>query len=127
MTEQSNRRRPSGQLEADVLAALWQASEPLRPAQVLDALGGDLAYTTVMTTLTRLHEKGLVDRERCGRAYVYQPRLGPAQLAASRMRAVLDSEPDREAVLARFVGSLSGAEERALARHLRRRAGRRRS
>ena len=53
-------RRPSGELEASVLAALWAANgRALTPADVqrelVAALGADLARTTVTTILARLH------------------------------------------------------------------------
>jgi predicted transcriptional regulator len=109
-----DRRRPAGALEAEVLAALWAADGPLTPAQVRDGLGTELAYTTVMTALTRLYEKGSVSREKVGRAFAYTPVLDEAGTAAARMRELLGSGHGREAVLARFVGSLSSEEERFL-------------
>jgi predicted transcriptional regulator len=112
-------RRPAGGLEAEVLAALWAADGPLTPGEVQQELGGGLAYTTVMTALSRLHEKGAVDRRRSGRAYAYRPVLDQAGIAAARMRDVLDAGTDREAVLARFVGSLPEEDERLLADLLR--------
>jgi predicted transcriptional regulator len=118
-------RRAPGELEGDVLAALWRADEPLSPGQVREELGSDLAYTTVMTILTRLHEKGSVTRRRDGRAFVYTPAFAQAELAASQMRDLLDRGQDREEVLARFVGSLTSDEERTLAALLRRAARRR--
>jgi predicted transcriptional regulator len=101
------------------LATLWAADSPLTPAAVQAELGGELAYTTVMTTLTRLLEKGVVSRERIGRAYAYTAVLDQPGIAAERMRQLLASGRDREAVLARFVGSLSDADERVLSELLR--------
>jgi predicted transcriptional regulator len=95
------------------------------PGQVRAALGSDLAYTTVMTILTRLYDKGSVTRRRVGRAYVYTPAFAQAEVAASQMRELLNSGHDREEVLARFVGSLTSDEERTLAALLRRAARRR--
>ena len=118
-------RRGPGELEADVLATLWRADQPLSPGQVREELGSDLAYTTVMTILTRLYEKGSVTRTRAGRAFVYTPAFDQAEVAASQMREGLDSGLDRTEVLARFVGSLSSDEERTLATLLRRAARRR--
>lgn len=106
-------RRLAGELESAVLAALWAAGEPLTPAQVLEALDADLAYTTVMTTLVRLHEKGSVRRERVGRAYAYEPAPDAAEAAAAQMRRVLD-RGDHASVLASFVGTLDDADERTL-------------
>ncbi len=111
-------RRPSGGLESEVLAALWATDEPLTPGEVVDALGGGLAYTTVQTILTRLHRKGAVVREPAGRAHKYRPVLDDAGLAAHRMRLMLDRGADHAAVLTRFVGTLSPDEEAMLARLL---------
>ena len=111
-------RRESGGLEAEVLAALWAADSPLTPGEVVDAVGGDLAYNTVQTILTRLYQKGAVRRELAGRAHAYTPLLDEAGLAARRMRALLDRGGDQAAVLSQFVGTLSLEEERTLARLL---------
>ena len=112
-------RRPAGGLEAEVLAALWAADRPLTPGEVQVDLGSGLAYTTVMTTLSRLHEKGAVDRRRAGRAYHYTPVMDQADLAAARMRAMLEEGEDRSAVLASFVGALSPEDERLVVDMLR--------
>lgn len=109
------KRRASGSLESEVLAALWAAERPLTTAEVAEALDSGLAYTTVQTILARLHEKGAVRRELAGRAHAYAPELDDAGLAARRMRALLDKGGDRAAVLSRFVGTLSPAEESTLA------------
>jgi len=109
------RRRANGSLEAEVLAALWGADRPLTTAEVVEAVGGDLAYTTVQTILARLHAKGAVRREQSGRAHAYTPVLDDAGLAANRMRALLDRGSDRAAILSRFLGSLSPEDEATLA------------
>ncbi|AWN32180.1 BlaI/MecI/CopY family transcriptional regulator [Streptomyces sp. NEAU-S7GS2] len=101
-------------MEAQVLAALHEASGPATAAWVQERLGGDLAYTTVMTILSRLHAKQAVTRERSGRAYVWTPAADEAGLAALRMRRVLDGEPDRDAVLTSFVSALSAHDEQVL-------------
>jgi predicted transcriptional regulator len=119
-------RRPAGELESAVLAALWTAGAPLTPAQVLAALDADLAYTTVMTTLVRLHEKGSVRRERIGRAYAYEPAPEVAAAAAQQMRRLLD-RGDHAQVLARFVGTLDDEDGRMLGELLQSRHRRRRS
>lgn len=111
-------RRGMGALEAEVLGHLWALGEPASPGQVLEAMGGGLAYSSVMTILVRLWKKGLAERERRGRAFVYSPVLTEAELTASRMRATLDRTGDREAALSRFVGTLDKREERMLRRVL---------
>jgi predicted transcriptional regulator len=111
-------RRGAGELASEVLGILQAAGEPLSPANVRERLGGDLAYTTVVTILSRLHAKGLLDRARDGRAYRYTPVADEPGLAARRMASVLAAESDREAVLARFVSGLSDEDEQALRRML---------
>jgi predicted transcriptional regulator len=111
-------RRAAGELEAAVLAVLQAAGAPLSPGEVRDRLGGGLAYTTVVTILSRLHGKGVLDRRKAGRAFLYAPVADEPGLAARRMTQVLDGEPDREAVLARFVSGLSGQDEELLRRML---------
>jgi predicted transcriptional regulator len=107
-------RREAGELESEVLAALWASEQPMTPGDVLRKVGGSLAYTTVMTTLARLFEKGLVARRRSGRSYAYSPSVREADLAARRFRTMLDRGHDRVAVLQGLVGELSADEERAL-------------
>jgi predicted transcriptional regulator len=114
MDRSAHKRRPSGALEAEIVATLWAAGEPLTPRAMQEELGGKLAYTTVMTALTRLYEKGVVSREKSGRAYAYTAVLDTPGIAAARMRELLESGGDREAVLARFLGSLSDDDERML-------------
>jgi predicted transcriptional regulator len=109
------RRRMSGSLESEVLAALWSAPTALTTAEVVEALDSGLAYTTVQTILTRLHGKGAVEREQAGRAHAYRPVLDEAGLAAARMHAMLDRGGDHAAVLSRFVGTLTAEEEATLA------------
>jgi predicted transcriptional regulator len=107
-------RRPSGGLEQDVLAVLAAAGAPLTPAEVQAELPDGLAYTTVMTSLARLHEKGAVTRERHGRAYAYRWAADQASVTARQMRRLLDRDEDRSAVLARFVAELGFDDGRLL-------------
>jgi predicted transcriptional regulator len=111
-------RRGAGELEATVLAVLQAADCPLTPGEVRDQLGDGLAYTTVVTILSRLHGKGVLDRHKVGRAFRYAPVADEPGLAARRMARVLDGEADREAVLARFVSGLSSTDEDLLRRML---------
>ncbi|MBX9394182.1 BlaI/MecI/CopY family transcriptional regulator [Streptomyces sp. TRM72054] len=111
---QRSRRRGQGELEALVLSALREADGPVTAGWVQERLGGDLAYTTVITILTRLLAKGAVTRERAGRSFAWTAASDQAGLAAHRMRKVLDAESDREAVLASFVTGLGPDDERLL-------------
>ncbi|MGD0556469.1 MAG: BlaI/MecI/CopY family transcriptional regulator [Streptosporangiaceae bacterium] len=111
-------RRGSGELESAVLAVLQGATGPLSPGEVRERLDDDLAYTTVVTILSRLHGKGVLERSKQGRAFSYTPVADEPGLAARRLTKLLDAEPDREAVLTRFVSSLSDEDEELLRRVL---------
>ncbi len=56
---------------------LWQSGQPMTVREVLDRANRgrrqQLAYTTVMTVMSRLAEKGILRRERAGRGYAYEP------------------------------------------------------
>jgi predicted transcriptional regulator len=72
-----------GPLEWRVLEALWSRGTTSAVRDLVDAFP-DAAYTTLMTTLDRLHRKGLLTREKQGRAFRYQPKLGRAEFASAR-------------------------------------------
>ncbi|WP_405012459.1 BlaI/MecI/CopY family transcriptional regulator [Kitasatospora sp. NBC_01539] len=105
------RRRGQGELEAQVLAVLRQAPGPATAGWVQEHLDGVLAYTTVVTILSRLHAKNAVSRTRSGRSYLWLAAADAAGLAALRMRRLLDGERDRDAVLASFVTALLPHDE----------------
>jgi len=111
-------RRARGELESGVLAALWATDEPLTARQVQERLPGDLAYTTVLTILSRLHDKGMLVRHPAGRGYAYAPVRDEASDTAVRMHSLLERGSDREAVLTRFVSELSQEDEQLLHRLL---------
>ncbi len=110
--------RPRGALERQVLACLAAADRPVTAGEMLTELGGNLAYTTVMTTLARLHTKGAVSRELHGRAYAYSLNGDQADVnmvvTAHRMRRLLDGGDNRAGVLARFVADLAPEDEKLL-------------
>jgi predicted transcriptional regulator len=83
-----------GPLEWRVLEALWSRGTP---AAVRDLIGEfpDTAYTTLMTTLDRLHRKGMLTREKQGRAFVYQPRSSQAEFESARAADVLRGALER--------------------------------
>jgi predicted transcriptional regulator len=109
-------RRLPGTLASQVLQALVDAGTALTPGEVRNLLDGTgaLSYSTVVTTLTRLHDKEVVTRVRDGRAYRYSAVADPSALTAWRMGRLLESEEDHGPVLARFVDSLSPQDERLL-------------
>jgi predicted transcriptional regulator len=111
--------RARGDLEREVIACLATAAEPLTPAEVLVKLDRPLAYTTVMTTLSRLHEKRALTRTPRGRAFAYALAGAidgvQSNITAHQMHRLLDEGSDRASVLARFVADLSPADEQLLA------------
>jgi predicted transcriptional regulator len=102
-------------LERAIMDVLWDASEWLTVRQVSGELTErDLAHTTVMTVLDRLAKKGFARRERDGRAWRYRAAESREAYVAELMLSALDQTGDRQAALARFVRSVSGAEAQAL-------------
>lgn len=100
------------------MAAVWRLGEARvddvrqRPKQ------RGLAYTTVQTVMNRLVERGLLERERRGNAYVYRPRYGEAEFIAARMRERLaDASPGaRREALASLIDGLNPDEVDEVAR-----------
>ena len=117
-------RRNQGQLENAVMAVVAAATGPVAVAAVQRQLPGSPAYTTVMTTLSRLADKGALRQLRDGRAFTYA-LAAPLDaiddaVTATRMRRLLADGSDRAGVLARFVAQLDDEEGRILAELLHR-------
>lgn len=97
---------------------------PLTANEVRDRLAeaGDAAQgpatTTVLTVLSRLERKGFVARARDTRPHRYHALLSRADHTAELMHEVLSSSSDRDAALARFVGTVSAREAKTLRRLL---------
>lgn len=94
---ESGERRPSGALETEVMAVLQRASKPLATTDVQTQLEGELAYTTVVTILSRMHAKGLLERTKVGRAFVYAP---VSDQLPRRVMALLRPLPMRRSAIA---------------------------
>ncbi len=115
-----------GDLERAVMDLLWEHQEAItantlrdllaqRPSEQDGALESrPLAVTTVLTVLSRLEKKGLVERERSSRPHRYCAVTTREDHTAELMLEVLGSAPDREAVLARFIGTVSAGEAETL-------------
>jgi predicted transcriptional regulator len=85
-----------GRLETGLMEILWTRGES-SVRSVFENVGRPLAYTTVMTTLERLFKKGLLDRRKSGRAYLYTPcftRLQWEQQRAGCLISTFLSGPD---------------------------------
>src|SRR3979411_272764 len=94
-----------GPLETDVMERLWKRRHAT-VRDVVDDLGKSrsLAYTTVMTIMTRLHAKGLLVRDRDGKTYVYRPAFSRdehrARLSQDLVRGLVDEVRDAASALA---------------------------
>jgi predicted transcriptional regulator len=103
-----------GELERAVMERLWAAGGPLPATTLREELADrGVALTTVHTVLTRLEHKGFVvhDDDRPRR---FAARASREDHAAELMHEVLGQSADRQAVLARFVGSVDADEARLL-------------
>ena len=115
LAEPVTARRRFGELEADVLAALWSLPEPMVPAEVQAAVGGDLAYTTVMTILVRLHDKGVIQPEKLGCACTpIVPWVEDTTVVADQVRRLLDRGNDRTAAPQGLIDGLDPADAEVL-------------
>lgn len=108
--------RPLGQLEATVMERLWASESSVAVRDVLEDLQKEraIAYTTVMTVLDNLHRKGMVTREKAGRAYRYRPAYTREEHTAALMEQVLAGSGDRGAALMHFVEQMPPDEIRRL-------------
>lgn len=74
--------RVFGALERRVLDALWERAAAATVRDLAPAFSG-VAYTTLMTTLDRLHRKGVLARQKEGRRFLYRPRLSREELLST--------------------------------------------
>lgn len=109
-----------GPLEAEILDVLWDDSGWMTPGEVHEVLAArrGRAYTTVMTVLSNLWEKDILERRRDGRAYAYHPVQTREERTASTMTSALTAVANRPVVLTEFVGQLSAADRAQLRRML---------
>jgi predicted transcriptional regulator len=102
-------------LELDCMNTLWPMGEAT-VREIRDRLAERRAraYTTIMTIMDRLARKGVVERRKTGRAYVYRPRLSAEEARAQALAQVLDGffAGSKEALLAQL-GNANGARPAA--------------
>ncbi|MFP8961964.1 BlaI/MecI/CopY family transcriptional regulator [Streptomyces nanhaiensis] len=113
--------RPLGELEAEIMNRLWTWGRPATARDVLVDLGRtrSIAYSTVKTVAEILHRKGLLRREKQGRAWLYEPTCTRQQYTASLMQDALGDNPDPAGALLSFVEQMSADEVEALRSALR--------
>jgi predicted transcriptional regulator len=108
---------PFGPLEWRVLEALWGRTQPTS-VRDLQASFPEAAYTTLMTTLDRLHRKGALTRTKIGRAFYYQPSMTRAEFdsarAADALRTALASDATTLGALMSFFVDAIGDRDREL-------------
>ncbi|MDQ2995869.1 MAG: BlaI/MecI/CopY family transcriptional regulator [Chloroflexota bacterium] len=113
-----------GELEAAVMRVIWERGEvAVRAVQEVLHPTRPLAYTTVMTVMSRLARKGVLAARKQGKTYYYQATVSPAELAqqhaqrevhdliatfgdvaiAQFLRALDDIDPERLAALRQLV------------------------
>ena len=104
-------RRARGELEQDVMTALWAHAEPITARTVLRDIGDpELAYTTVKTVLERLTRKQVVTRVNIDRTWHYSPAASRDDYIAELMLRALDRTGDRDGALVRFARAMSPAD-----------------
>lgn len=104
-----------GELEAKVMNVVWALEEPT-VQDVVDRLGQRANYKTVMTVMNRLVEKGILERRKVSRAFVYLPSFTQAELMSRLSRQVLDGllTDFGPTVLAQFVEVVGEADRARL-------------
>jgi predicted transcriptional regulator len=105
-----------GTLELRVLEALWSRGAEASVRDILDAFP-TAAYTTVMTTMERLHRKGVLERRKDGRAFLYRPVHSRGEMETGLVTRAL--EPllrggSAQPILSCLVDEVSRHDERLL-------------
>src|SRR3954463_3501495 len=78
-----------GFLERELMEHVWKLDEA-SVADVHEALAGRLAYTTIMTTLDRLYKKGILQRRKQGRAFIYSAAVSQKQFKESLVKKAMN-------------------------------------
>ncbi|MFT4705865.1 MAG: putative transcriptional regulator [Bradymonadia bacterium] len=108
-------------LEAEIMEIVWlEGWVEFAVGQVHEVLEAqrDIAYTTVMTTVSRLFDKELLSRKKDGRRYVYQPKMSRTEFIEALTREVLSSLPPvgQDTAVAMLVERVAEADDAELDR-----------
>ncbi|MFE6866083.1 BlaI/MecI/CopY family transcriptional regulator [Kitasatospora sp. NPDC057692] len=108
--------RQLGELENAIMTRVWQWNRPVTVREVLLDLRSEreIAYTTVMTVLDKLHRKGWLRRDRAGRAYRYEPVSSREAYTAALMNDAWATSDNPAAALVHFFGLMSPEQREAL-------------
>nr|WP_277347975.1 BlaI/MecI/CopY family transcriptional regulator [Streptomyces sp. HNM0574] len=103
-------------MEDVVMTRVWQWNRPVTVREVLEDLRTDrsIAYTTVMTVMDNLHQKGWLRREQEGRAYRYEPVSTRAAYSAALMNEAWSYSDNPAATLVEFYGRMTPEQVEAV-------------
>ncbi|MGI5349615.1 BlaI/MecI/CopY family transcriptional regulator [Streptomyces sp. CA-250714] len=101
--------RPLGELEDAVMTRVWRWNRPVTVREVLEDLQKErtVAYTTVMTVMDNLRQKGWLRRDQEGRAYRYAAVSTRAAYSAALMHEAWSASDNPAAALVDFFGMMS--------------------
>ena len=109
------RSRSQGQLEGQVLDALWDLDTEATSQQLLETLGEDIALTSLLTVLSRLVEKELVTRRSGeGRALLFKAAVSREQHAADQLLKIIGATDNPALAFAHFAKGLDTKALKAL-------------
>jgi predicted transcriptional regulator len=118
----SKRERAQGELESQVMDALWSSNTPMTSQQILDRVneqGNDLALTTILTVLSRLADKDMLLRENTGtRSLLFSATQSREAHNAALMLKLLGEAGNPALAFAQFTKSLTPKQLSALRKSL---------
>jgi len=81
-----------GRLEAEIMSVVWDLDRAVTVREVYESMRKkkSIAYTTIMTVMNNLAEKGLLNQNKKATAYVYKPTKSKIDVAESLVQAVVD-------------------------------------
>ncbi len=81
-----------GRLEAEIMSVVWDFDREVTVREVYETMRKkkSIAYTTIMTVMNNLSEKGLLDQDKTATAYVYKPTKSNVDVALSIVKGVVD-------------------------------------
>ena len=108
--------REFGELEMAIMNVMWASDGPYVVREVRERMDYDrpVAYTTVMTVMNILYRKGVLHRDKAGRAWRYWPVEAREDHDARLMAEVLRSGGDEDLTMRRFLERVSDDEMRSL-------------
>lgn len=104
-------KRKQGELESEVLGCLWDRPEGLSSQQILAMLSEEVKLTTVLTVLSRLQDKGLVEKTAgAGRAFIFRASQTREQYTARQLLGLLGNSANPATVFSHFTEGLTDSQ-----------------